>query len=129
MRLCELVNAVIVVGKLKGIRSRVKGSRRFRRLINNFPYYRLVQYIRYKASWAGIRVIEVSEANTSKLCWNCHAEGMRLTQGKFVCKNCGEINADENGAMNILQRGLGTLSSLGVVLTQPRTLHEVEVTT
>lgn len=42
--------AVIVVGKLKGIRQRIiKASRRVRRLINNFPYYRLVQSIKYKA--------------------------------------------------------------------------------
>jgi putative transposase len=50
-------NAVIVLGKLKGIRNYVKGSRRMRRLINNFPYYRLVQYIKYKA--ACIRALEM----------------------------------------------------------------------
>ncbi|HXX96105.1 MAG TPA: IS200/IS605 family accessory protein TnpB-related protein [Candidatus Bathyarchaeia archaeon] len=44
-------NAVIVLGKFKGIRKSIKGSRRMRRLINNFPYYRLVQYIKYKAAW------------------------------------------------------------------------------
>ena len=32
-------NAVIVVGKLKGIRQRIKAGRRVRRLINNFPYH------------------------------------------------------------------------------------------
>ena len=32
------MNAVIVLGKLNGIRNYVKGSRRMRRLINNFPY-------------------------------------------------------------------------------------------
>src|SRR5690606_41443186 len=52
-------NAVIVVGKLKGIRQRIKAGRRVRRLVNNFPYYRLVQYIRYKAEWVGISVLEV----------------------------------------------------------------------
>ena len=44
-------------GKLKGIRQRIKAARRVRRLINNFPYYRLVQYIRYKAAWFDIRVM------------------------------------------------------------------------
>ena len=43
-------NAMIVLGKLKGIRKNIKGSKRVRRLINNFPYYRLVQYIKYKGS-------------------------------------------------------------------------------
>ncbi len=55
-------NAIIVLGKLKGIRQRIKaGSRRIRRLINNFPYYRLVQYIKYKAEWIGIKVLEISQ--------------------------------------------------------------------
>jgi putative transposase len=58
-------NAVIVLGKLKGIRKNIKGSRRVRRVVNNFPYYRLVEYIRYKAEWRGILVFEVGEANTS----------------------------------------------------------------
>jgi IS605 OrfB family transposase len=38
-------NAVIVVGRLKGIRKKIKGDKRVKRLINNFPYYRLVQYV------------------------------------------------------------------------------------
>jgi putative transposase len=55
-------NAIIVLGKLRGIRKNIKGSRRMRRLINNFPYYRLVQYIKYKAAWTSIRTLEISEA-------------------------------------------------------------------
>jgi putative transposase len=57
-------NAVIVIAKLKGIRMRIKGGKRTRRLVNNFPYYRLVQSIKYKAGWVGIDVLEVSEAFT-----------------------------------------------------------------
>ena len=100
-------NAVIVVGKLKGIRQRIKAGRRVRRLINNFPYHRLVQYIKYKAEWIGIKVIEVSEAYTSQTCHNCHVRDKtaRKTQGLFICKNCGlDTNADYNGSMNIMQR-------------------------
>jgi IS605 OrfB family transposase len=59
------MNAVIVLGKLQGIRKNIKGSRRMRRLINNFPYYRLVQYIKYKAAWRNIRALEINEADTS----------------------------------------------------------------
>ena len=64
-------NAVIVLGKMKGIRNYVKGSRRMRRLINNFPYYRLVQYIKYKAAWRSIRTLDISEVDTSNTCFNC----------------------------------------------------------
>jgi len=38
----------------------------------------------------------------------------RKTQGLFQCGNCSiRTNADYNGAMNILQRGVGILSTLG----------------
>jgi len=118
-------NAVIVVGKLKGIRQRIKAGRRVRRLVNNFPYYRLVQYIRYKAEWVGISVLEVSEAYTSQTCHNCHVRdrAARKTQGLFRCKNCGlQTNADYNGSMNIMQRALGILSKVGGTLTIPEPL-------
>jgi putative transposase len=118
-------NAIIVIGKLKGIRQRIKvGSRRIRRLINNFPYYRLVQYIKYKAEWIGIKVLEISESYTSQTCFNCHIrdKAARKTQGLFECDNCKIVrtNADYNGSMNILQRGLGILSSPGGFLTYPK---------
>jgi putative transposase len=114
------MNPVIVLGKLKGIQNYVKGSRRMRRLINNFPYYRLVQYIKYKAAWMGIRTLEISEADTSNTCFNCRTKKARKTQGLFQCDNCSiRTNADYNEAMNILQRGVGILSTLGGFLTYP----------
>lgn len=115
-------SAIIVVGKLKGIRNRIKIGRRVRRVVNNFPYYTLVQYIKYKAEWVGIKVMEVSEAYTSQTCHNCHVrdKAARKTQGLFECGNCGSsINADYNGSMNIMQRALGMLSKVGGILTIP----------
>jgi hypothetical protein len=49
------------------MRNYFKGSRRMRRLINNFPYYRLVQYIKYK-------VVEINEGDTSNTCFNCRTK-------------------------------------------------------
>jgi transposase len=97
----------------------VKGSRPMRRLINNFPYYRLVQYIKYKAAWRSIRTLEISEADNSNTCFKCHTKDKkaRKTQGLFQCGNCSiRTNADYNGAMNILQRGVGILSTLGLAI-------------
>jgi putative transposase len=114
----QRTNAVIVVGKLKGIRQRLKAGRRIRRLIGNFPYYRLVQYIKYKAEWLGIKVVEISEAYTSQTCHNCYArnKAARITQGLYQCSNCQiSFNADYNGSMNIMHRALGILSSVGVL--------------
>jgi len=115
-------NAIIVIGRLKGLRQRIKGGRRIRRLINNFPYYKLMQYIKYKAEWIGIAVMEVSEAYTSQTCHNCHIrdKSARKTQGLFHCRNCGlQMNADYNGSMNILKRALGVLSKVRGILTIP----------
>ncbi|MFZ0514095.1 MAG: IS200/IS605 family accessory protein TnpB-related protein [Candidatus Nitrosopolaris sp.] len=42
-------------------------GRKFNRKLAGFQYYRLTQYIKYKAALAGIRVIQVSEKWTSIL--------------------------------------------------------------
>jgi len=116
-------NAVIVLGNLKGIRKQNKG-RKFNRKLNTFPYYRLLKFIEYKAAWEGIALIKVNEANTSKLCSHCGSQGLRHN-GRFVCKKCGvELNADYNGAMNILKRALGYISRVGAGLTQPLTRYD-----
>ena len=112
-------NAVIVLGDLKGIRKQKRG-RKFNRKLNSFPYYRLSKFIEYKAAWEGIAVIKVNESNTSKLCSRCGSQGLRRN-GKFICPNCGiELNADYNGALNILKRALGYMSKAGAALTQPK---------
>jgi len=122
-------NSVIVVGKLKGIRKNHKG-RRFNRKLNSFPYYKLVSFIEYKASWQGIHVLKVSEAYTSQTCSRCGTRGFRR-RGFFQCPHCGlNLNADWNGAKNILKRGIGELkrqSMLGAGLTQPRTSPTVSL--
>lgn len=106
-------NSLIVFGDLKEIRNQNKG-RRFNRKLNDFPYYKLAQYIRYKAEWNGIKVVEVSEAYTSQTCHRCGKTGVRRG-GLFKCE-CGlEDNSDRNGAINIGQRALGYISKAGDV--------------
>ena len=48
-------DSMIVLGNLKGIRKNNKGRRFNRKLNNGFPYYRLSQFIEYKAKWLGIK--------------------------------------------------------------------------
>ncbi|MGQ9507737.1 MAG: RNA-guided endonuclease InsQ/TnpB family protein [Candidatus Bathycorpusculaceae bacterium] len=115
-------NSAIILGKLKGLRKNGEGKgRRFRRKLNNFPYNKLASYIQYKAEWLGIPVLKVSEAYTSQTCSICGGIGFRR-KGLFKCQNCEtELNADYNGAKNIMKRGLGLVSKLGVEVNQPRT--------
>lgn len=117
-------NAIIILGNIKYLRKKKQKQyrKRMARLLAGFPYYKLMQYIRYKAAFASIKVIEVSEAWTSQACTECREKGHRKTQGLFVCNQCGEENADRNAAFNIAKRGLGQCSKLGVVVNLPITL-------
>ncbi|MEK6882226.1 MAG: transposase, partial [Nanoarchaeota archaeon] len=107
--------ATIFLGDLKGIRQSSKNKgRRFRRIVSNFPYYKLTQMITYKANWLGIQVIKINERNTSKTCSNCNQEGKRINQGLFKCPHCNyQVNADFNASKNILKRSEEYISSDG----------------
>lgn len=120
---------VIVFGNIQYLRRRKQKlyRRRMARLLSGFPYYKLMQYIRYKAALAGIKVIEVSEAWTSQTCNKCYHKGYRKTQGLFQCQYCQiEDNADRNAAFCIAKRGLGQCSSLGVTVTIPKTSARID---
>ncbi len=128
----EQNNACIVLGDLKGIRksARHKGKK-MNRIVSNMPYYKLTQYIKYKAEWKGIQVKQIDERNTSKTCHKCGAIGKRKTQGLFVC-GCGlQYNTDLNGALNIAKRFEGYMLSDGAVsepaLNQSSTLEATQL--
>ena len=97
----ERHNAIIAIGNLNGVRNNNKGRKVSRKV--NLPFYRMKEYIKYKASEIGILVIEVPEFNTSKQCSKCGSMNTkRPSQGVFICKDCGyQINADVSGAKNI----------------------------
>lgn len=115
-------DAIIVLGELQGIRKSVKGHR-MNRIVNNMPYLKLSQMVKYKAEWSGIPVIKMLEYNTSKICSKCNEIGSRPSQGHFKCNNCGRINfnADYNGALNILKRAISHVGIAGATVTQPLT--------
>ncbi|HDH45013.1 MAG TPA: transposase, partial [Thermococcus sp.] len=116
----ERYNAIIAIGDLNGVRNNNKG-RKVNRKVNSIPFYRLKEYIKYKALERGILVIELPEFNTSKQCSKCGSMNTeRPSQGLFICKDCGyQINADVNGAKNILKRAHAYMVWAGAVVTQP----------
>jgi putative transposase len=113
--------STIVLGDLRGIRQTAKGKR-MNRIVSSMPYYKLTQFIKYKAAWDGIPVLIIPEAYTSKACHRCGCLGSRPYQGLFLCYSCGlRYSADLNGARNILKRALGYIPSAGASLTVPIT--------
>jgi IS605 OrfB family transposase len=119
-------NAIIVVGNLGGIRKDNDKGRYVNDKTHEMLFARLLNYIEYKAHDSGIDVQSIEEYDTSQTCNRCACEGVRATQGRFECPECGlDDNADKNGVLNIGKRASGTfskpLSEAGAVLAQPET--------
>jgi IS605 OrfB family transposase len=95
----------IVVGDLKGIRENKDHGKAGNQKLHAWATAEMLRQLKYKAEEVGIEVITVSERNTSKTCHRCGVVGRRVERGNFVCRDCGiEINADINGAFNILNK-------------------------
>lgn len=91
---------LIKLEQLSNIRSTTRTSRKNNHSLHNWSFYRLAQYIEYKAKLAGIRVEYVNPAYTSQRCPVCgHVH--HANDRKYSCM-CGyHIHRNLLGAMNI----------------------------
>jgi IS605 OrfB family transposase len=108
----------IVFGDLTGIRQNIDYSEKTNQQLHNWSFAKLVDFLSYKAQKVGIVTEQISEKYTSQTCCKCgiRKKGNRKTRGLYVC-DCGiKINADRNGANNILTRYLRYRSSGSVAL-------------
>lgn len=79
------------------------------------PYYKLLNMLTYKCELEGIRVIVTEESYTSKCSFLDGEEmrmhdsymGRRVKRGLFKSSDGRLINADVNGALNILRKVIG----------------------
>ena len=90
----------IKLERLANIRSTTRTSRKNNHSLHTWSFYRLAQYIKYKAKLAGIKVEYVNPAYTSQTCPVCgHVH--HANDRNYICK-CGfHIHRDLLGAMNI----------------------------
>jgi len=121
----------ICLGKLKDIKDGIQLGKKTNQNFVNIPLTRLKQMLKYKADLIGIKIYEINEAYTSK-CSALDLEplhkhkqylGMRRKRGLFQSMN-GLINADVNGALNILRKVIGdgfikSLTNSGCLWFQP----------
>ena len=91
---------IIKLECLKNIRSTTRTSRKNNHNLHTWSFYRLAQYIEYKAKIAGIQVEYVNPAYTSQTCPVCgHVH--HANDRDYTCK-CGfHIHRDLLGARNI----------------------------
>ena len=91
---------VIKLEQLQNIRSTTRKSRKNNHSLHTWSFYRLAQFIEYKARLAGISVEYVNPAYTSQTCPIC-GDIHHATDRTYVCK-CGfHMHRDLLGAMNI----------------------------
>ena len=97
----------IVIGDFKGIK---KGNKA--KLFVKIPHTKLIELIKYKAKKVGINVIIINESYTSgcscldgeKVGKNAYNKKRRISRGMFKSNQGILINADVNGAYNILYK-------------------------
>ena len=97
----------IVIGNFKGIKNGNKAK-----LFVKIPHARLIELIKYKAKQAGIYVIMINESYTSGCSCldgeivgkNAYNKKRRISRGMFRSNQSILINADVNGAYNILYK-------------------------
>ena len=81
----------------------------------SIPYSLLINMLRYKIKEKGGVLIELNEAYTSKcsfldneeVCKHESYKGKRVKRGLFLSGEGKALNADINGSLNILKRGMG----------------------
>ncbi|WP_405876079.1 RNA-guided endonuclease InsQ/TnpB family protein [Streptomyces sp. NBC_00005] len=97
----------IALEDLTGIRERVRLRKPQRATLHSWAFAQLGSFIAYKARRAGVPVVHVDPAYTSRTCAECgHIDrANRVSQAWFACRNCGFVDhADRNSSRNIRAR-------------------------
>ncbi len=104
----------ICIGKLKGIKDGIQLGKPNNQIFVNIPLERLKQMLKYKAELVSIKIHEMNESYSSKcsaldlepIQYHKYYLGKRVKRGLFQSLN-HLINADVNGALNILRKVIG----------------------
>lgn len=98
----------IALEDLTGIRERARLRKPQRVTLHSWSFHQLDRFIAYKAERAGVPVVHVDPAYSSRECSRCHhiEKANRPSQAVFVCRSCGFAeHADRNASYNISHRG------------------------
>lgn len=117
----------IVIGYNKGWKQEITLGKRNNQNFMQIPFLKLIQQLEYKAKMVGIQVIIHEESYTSKCSFLDNEsiekhevyQGKRIKRGLFKTSKGQILNADVNGALNILKKALpDALEGIeGLVLT------------
>ena len=104
----------LFVGKNNGWKDNINIGKTNNQNFVSIPYNMLIQMLDYKCKLAGINMVIVNEAYTSKcsfidnekICKHETYKGKRISRGMFRTANGLYINADINGSFNIMRLGI-----------------------
>ena len=104
----------LFVGKNVGWKDSINLGKTNNQNFVSIPYNMLIQMLEYKCKLAGINVVIINEAYTSKcsfldrekICKHDSYAGRRVKRGLFISSSGIIINADINGSLNIMRLGL-----------------------
>ena len=106
----------IIIGYNELWKQKVKIGKKNNQKFVQVPFHKFLLKLEYKAELVGITVKRVSEEYTSQMCSNCGviSKKNRKFRGLYVCSNFGSVlNADVNGASNILRKVIPKSSWIG----------------
>lgn len=104
----ERTGSGIALEDLTGIRSRVRLRKDQRTSLHSWSFHQLAAFVEYKAKRAGVPLVYVDPAYTSRQCSECgHIDRRnRQSQATFACRSCGALmHADDNASHNIGRKG------------------------
>ena len=102
------------IGHNKDWKQEVEMGKRNNQNFVSIPYSLLINMLRYKLEEKGGVLVELNEAYTSKcsfldneeICKHESYKGKRIRRGLFLSSDKKALNADINGSLNILKRGM-----------------------
>ena len=124
----------LIVGKNDGWKTNICMGRVNNQNFVSIPFNMLISMLEYKCKLAGINVVIVNEAYTSKCSFldeetiqkHDTYKGKRIKRGLFVSSKGIKINADINGSLNIMIVGLKQLNvKRDVLILEPANLRFV----
>ncbi len=121
-RLLEEQIGTLVIGKNDGWKQEINIGKRNNQSFVSVPHARFIEMLKYKAELRGIKVVLTEESYTSKCSFldfetiEKHETymGQRIERGLFSSKFGRLINADINGACNIIRKVAPNAFSNGV---------------
>ena len=103
------------IGHNKGWKDEIEMGKKNNQNFVSIPYSLLINMLKYKLEEKGGVLVELNEAYTSKcsfldneeICKHESYKGKRIKRGLFLSGKDKALNADINGSLNILKRGMG----------------------